>query len=95
LSPLSPEKAVPSSQESVKFSDLADLADTQGLDGLGSVVLAVTKKVERFIEHRPLGKLPATESSTISTNTESDAIAGVSVSIFEGELGDPRFVELA
>jgi hypothetical protein len=31
----------------------------------------------------------------ISTTNESDAIAGMFVPIFKGELGDPRFVNLA
>ena len=39
--------------------------------------------------------IPATDRVRSSTANESDAIAGMFMPIFEGELGDPRFIELA
>ena len=39
--------------------------------------------------------IPATDRVRSSTANESGAIAGMFMPIFEGELGDPRFIELA
>jgi hypothetical protein len=39
--------------------------------------------------------IPATARARSSTANESDAIAGMFMPLFEGELGDPRFIELA
>jgi hypothetical protein len=58
LSPPSPEKAIQSSKESVKFSDPANLANRQHLHRLTSAIPAVNKSDEEFIEHRSPGPAP-------------------------------------
>jgi len=75
--------------ENVKFSDSADLSDRQNPHCLGSVILAPGRDRPEIPQApQPGTPTPGYTFEPISTKTESDAIAGMFMSIFEGELGD-------
>ena len=81
----------------VKFSDSADLSDRQSPHCLGVMILTVQGTAPRNLSRtaQPGSPIPATARVRSSTANESDAIAGMFMAIFEGEFGDPRFIELA
>jgi hypothetical protein len=59
-------------------------------------ILAATEiALTDLIGSRQSRPIPAKVRALGPTTNKSDAIAGMFMPIFEGELGDPRFIELA
>jgi hypothetical protein len=81
----------------VKFSDSADLSDRQSPHCLSVMILAVqdtAPEISQAVVCRDYRSRVTSFRASPTTN-ESHAIAGMFMSIFEGELHDPRFIELA